>query len=739
MEIKKNTSLWEELSKYKILIPDYQRDYAQGRIDGGRIDNIRENFISELLNACKQDATQVCHLGLVFGSYNNNTFVAVDGQQRLTTVFLLHWYLLWRTSNLITEKIEVLKNFNWNTRSHSAQFVQLLLSLSYKEGDVVDIIKSNKDYFSVWEKDPSVVGMLVTIGELHKQYSNNVDFNRLFNDCKVQYDILLLESTSDGKTYLKMNSRGRSLTTYENIKSQLQNHIKTFYDNDENNRQYKALVSSFDNEWSNFMLQRTLEQLENSFKDPDIAFMYFINEYSIGRLLIKNKIEYANNLINAKIKPNSNLSDVPFCNFNHYKEFFSSKEDVQDFEKKLNWIINNYDTIKKVDIGKRYDSIFFLESILEDSPRYSDRTLFFCMLKYAELSTYDQLNKESFEHWMRVFYNLVENTDINNTNLKDIVSAINTVNNKDIYQYLNNNNNISAFTKEQVEEEITKAKQIKINNCWENKIIQAEKYAFFKGAIRFLFKNNNEETNWNDFDKKLGTSMKIFNKYGLKPEYRVSIMSRFYSLCTNFNTQLYWDKKVFNGNSITWKKNILLKKEYISNIHHILLEDDFKVETTDQKIKALSSIDLIKYLLDKNENGREMYVRNPHYALYFCGDKQGILLDYIFRDNTISKLLNDNHFTLNDPTIIIQNTTKYWGFDINFSYEDDYQKINLQWYREGYNIYLMDDNWQYLRRNNPREEENDDRKSFFCFCIEESWDTQTIIDKIIEEKNSDNN
>ena len=47
METKKKTCFWEEISKYNILIPNYQRDYAQGRIDNSKIDSIRRIFVSE--------------------------------------------------------------------------------------------------------------------------------------------------------------------------------------------------------------------------------------------------------------------------------------------------------------------------------------------------------------------------------------------------------------------------------------------------------------------------------------------------------------------------------------------------------------------------------------------------------------------------------------------------------------------------------------------------------------------
>ena len=63
--IKSNTSFWSEISDYKIQVPYYQRDYAQGRIDNGRIDNIRKVFVEEMYGAIMGFNNKECHLGLV--------------------------------------------------------------------------------------------------------------------------------------------------------------------------------------------------------------------------------------------------------------------------------------------------------------------------------------------------------------------------------------------------------------------------------------------------------------------------------------------------------------------------------------------------------------------------------------------------------------------------------------------------------------------------------------------------
>lgn len=91
-KIEKNKTLYQLLSDM-LIIPDYQRDYAQGRTNDLKIEDTRKNFVKDIIAAANNN--RATHIGLVFGSNNNGLegFVAVDGQQRLTTCFLFHLYI----------------------------------------------------------------------------------------------------------------------------------------------------------------------------------------------------------------------------------------------------------------------------------------------------------------------------------------------------------------------------------------------------------------------------------------------------------------------------------------------------------------------------------------------------------------------------------------------------------------------------------------------------------------------
>ena len=80
-----------------IEIPLIQRDYAQGRRDP-RVDDIRGTFL-EALHHALTDGKPI-GLDFVYGEENDGTFEPLDGQQRLTTLFLLHWYLAFRSGRL---------------------------------------------------------------------------------------------------------------------------------------------------------------------------------------------------------------------------------------------------------------------------------------------------------------------------------------------------------------------------------------------------------------------------------------------------------------------------------------------------------------------------------------------------------------------------------------------------------------------------------------------------------------
>ena len=71
-----------------ITIPRIQRAYAQGRSDAHAV-KTRERFLSAIHNGLINNGLT---LDFIYGNIQNGQLIPLDGQQRLTTLWLLHWY-----------------------------------------------------------------------------------------------------------------------------------------------------------------------------------------------------------------------------------------------------------------------------------------------------------------------------------------------------------------------------------------------------------------------------------------------------------------------------------------------------------------------------------------------------------------------------------------------------------------------------------------------------------------------
>ena len=738
--IKSNTSFWSEISDYKIQVPYYQRDYAQGRIDNGRIDNIRKVFVEEMYGAIMGFNNKECHLGLVFGSYDENekVFIAVDGQQRLTTVFLLHWYVAWRENKLNDYK-EKLLNFSWDTRSYSSQFVELLFKIR-PLGNVIDSIKTNSNYFSVWENDPTVKGMLTMLEEIEKQYPNDILLcSQLFsNDCKIKYDILKLEKDSDGKTYLKMNSRGRSLTTFELFKSKLLDKYKPNFGH------------KFDNEWLSFMIKISVTS-DSQFSDPDIPFMNFINEYTYLQLKLKSGSDIANNykeFTDAKVK--GELTDVPFISFDKYNGAFEG-DCLEYFEKSLDWICQNYENIKLIDNKIRFsDSRFFIDAIIKDNnPNFTHRAKLFAVFKYAELTGYDQIDTELYEKWTRVFRNLVANTDIDGSNIGGICKAINKIDNSDIYGYLSNGGEISAFTKDQVAEEIAKAKQILYGaprsdgKSWEEIIIEAENYAFFKGAIRFLFTQKDIGDDFEYFDTKWINAQEYFDKDGVKDgkekfKSNALLMKSLLANCDDFEHKIK-NHFEFSNDYVRWRR-ILIDDDWRRAVDTIMSKEvttettkDYVNNTKDVFIKNIIDDGLMDYVCNNMSGAWIRSTYHGYHAIWISGyPASQVVLNPILSKLQFEGKISYRNTEGRDSTI--PNCRYYRCFDknVDFKYKFNDKYYYFNWWgtpnETELDVYLTEDNWNdYKKRPNPTSDKGTDEDIYYCFRVTQEMASDTSL------------
>lgn len=234
--IKHPVSLYEMLTDkdnviHKILIPKLQRDYAQGRED---MVSLRKRFLNNIFSVIDKSSTETLTLDFVFGQKEEKTkvtFYPVDGQQRLTTLFLLHIYIGKRAG----EDTEFLKKFSYETRDSSRNFCQELHKILPKEYNGIKghIIKKWW-YTGLYKNDPTIKAMINILNDIDKHYHDlnytSTHFKEVWNRLTHNVNFWLLY-LSDLKTtdelYIKMNSRGKPLTDFEHFKAMLDEYAGT--------------------------------------------------------------------------------------------------------------------------------------------------------------------------------------------------------------------------------------------------------------------------------------------------------------------------------------------------------------------------------------------------------------------------------------------------------------------------------------------------------------------------------
>ena len=163
----------------RVEIPVIQRDYAQGREDQHIV---RDDFLKSLHDALclpREDSTLPLDLDFVYGSIVNGSFQPLDGQQRLTTLFLLHWYLAWVdgcSEDLRTRIVTSGRSrFSYEVRPSSRDFINAFANympdISVGEcEDIVGMITDQPWYFRSWRFDPTIRAALSMLDRMHEVF-----------------------------------------------------------------------------------------------------------------------------------------------------------------------------------------------------------------------------------------------------------------------------------------------------------------------------------------------------------------------------------------------------------------------------------------------------------------------------------------------------------------------------------------------------------------------------------------
>ena len=497
-------SFWQLLSEYKIEIPIIQRDYAQGR-KSEKVKEIRKRFLGNLMNALLSD-NKCQELDFIYGSiYNENkntekTFHPLDGQQRLTTLFLLHWFIALK-SNILKDYESTFSKFTYEIRITSRDFCQELVRVGQEEslgkGDTIrEKIQDSNWFFLGWEKDPTIEAMLVMLNaienQLAKKPQSSQEYKKIWEKLvrgenpPITFNFTELGHFSDPDSlYIKMNARGKELTDFEYFKASFTKYIT------EQKWVTKEISTTFtkklDNEWTDLFWKH--RDSDNSIDQRFIKFIagVAVNFYAQrhNKQEGKENVERIQKLVN---NPNEVSSDD-----------FPSEESFDYLNKVLDvYSDDNFDELvpEKLPLWDfcKSNSTIFKEFINEGEVTYKQRILFYAQTKYLMKTETKKIDKNQYHDWMRVVRNIVQNSRIDEADryigafglIEELSEGCDS-----IYTFLSKKEIKSKFASKQIEEEAQKAKLIcdsqndAVRDTVKKTLFEIEDLNFFKGKIEF--------------------------------------------------------------------------------------------------------------------------------------------------------------------------------------------------------------------------------------------------------------
>lgn len=551
-----NSSYFKKLiNDYIIYVPEFQRNYLQGDDSNESIKDKRDRLLDDIFN-CIESQSKSIDLGFIYGrvedSYKRKLFYPYDGQQRLTTLYFLY-LLIYFKFNKYDEIDSIKKKLSYQTRISTNRFIESFLSwiLDSKEKDNIYNDFWNKDgkdlkgfimsqdwfMMTEWNYDVSIINMLSIIVEISGRIKKNlgnktgiVNFIDKDENNPFQFDFIYVDDISKSDDlYIKINARGKALSPFENLKSDIDKYWK---DEDK---------TKLDAEWTEYVWNQLDENDKNKEKSFDNSFYNLLSNIFYLQYLVG----LDRNNINDK-----KLSEIE----NKYKKGIVDKEWItpklccdspyQMISSFLDAMIGSFKSIKDKQIESVNRKIFGLGDYQNNNGqnKMERADLFEIFVYYYSVSKLFRKNDMEFTDKRNLLNEIetVTNRIIENqrpyldspTNLVKALKSVkvlidSSIKSHGVYKFflsIDNDTKESirkGLMKEQVEEEILKAKLIDKDSRYVDLFDKSYKELKNKGQLGFIFyliKDNNdlskirvEDVSYESFEKNLNQIISIQN------------------------------------------------------------------------------------------------------------------------------------------------------------------------------------------------------------------------------------
>lgn len=540
----------------KIKVPMIQRDYVQGLKEN---ESKLDRFLNALFEAIK--GTKQLSLDFVYGNITEDgTFEPIDGQQRLTTLALLNFYLLCKKESVdeIIKK-NTFNHFTYATRQSAKNFCELLSKkefIEYFKREITTnsaprpskIIEDYPKYFKEYDEDITILSMLGTLDKIHEKFNDENLSSE--NITKITFHILPMNNFNlSDDLYIKMNGRGKQLSNFDNFKA---DYFKWLKENPElvpDDTDIENLKIKFNTVYLDIFWDFAFDENGGETPKSEKLFFRFINRFVVGKYLLlwddnneceKLREKLATYLGCANDPKVDNFVDdfidkIKSCFFDDKNKIEKDEAQYNDFQvyefilcdnnMGLINILNNLCKLKneptnfKDGLGKILkptweEKIFPVFAEFE----YKHLCIYNTIMSLLETNLSFEYIKKEITHLSRLVCNIAEQYQfvqgINRKTYKYVASRFKfiegiTDENADIYSlFLDNNQtdkeeegerNLKIIT----QDEVKKCRYICEKGDLESVFIELEKLPKFKGVIGFSFEDNEEPAYLNPLQNKL--------------------------------------------------------------------------------------------------------------------------------------------------------------------------------------------------------------------------------------------
>ena len=602
--------VWQEENVTKLLISIFENSKKQTEISQGTSEeelNAMNPALKEIVMRELEKNKNYCNVGFIYAYFDPDLagrFMLIDGQQRMTTLFLILLSLSTKENKQDQFKRSYFKDgflkFDYKVREGShdfmLNFVEHILS-----GNEITSVTDQYWYFSEYRQD-------VTIQSLFNNYKVINDFV-IANDLSLQYVEDYIEfwyfdtnkSKQGEELYIYMNSRGESVSASENIKATL---LKGLSD------QEKHDWGSKWEKWQNLFWKHKKENI-NADKGLE-EFLRWIKIIELTKADSKKSTDKKVETI-RNIKEKSRISldglSLPVIKsyFNALIKVLSFKEEVK---LNIDWLRGRFAAI---------DYLKFLPTLM-----------------YAE--KYPDCDKEDVQRFARFFFNISRFTALSKNPFESLASTIgltkqfldaNYTDVADLTELKDKNSFEGILTSEEISKlTIYKQSQSDLRKQIESAFWIAEDFKFCDGRIWFIWHCMDYDHTSQTFDtQKLSDFIYCFSNFKLLFDSPNNLLRRAlltkgdYSAYDGRTATLEGDRFSFINDDWRWKQQLASKGRF--EPYKLLLNDYGQIKTQNSNLSKDEILNHIisTFLTTTTEKNWIYYFVKESKVLDYCRQK----------------------------------------------------------------------------------------------------------------------